>query len=63
MDLLHGLGEAIINKQISSVASIAVTISLVYLCCLDISRLYFSPLAKFPGPKLTAATGWYETYF
>lgn len=63
MDLLHGTREAIATKPQPSIASIAVAIFLVYPCCLSVYRLYFSPLAKFPGPKLTAATGWYETYY
>ncbi|KAI1126435.1 cytochrome P450 [Nemania abortiva] len=34
-----------------------------YLTCLIIWRCFLSPLAKLPGPKLAAATYWYECYY
>lgn len=34
-----------------------------YLACLAIYRLFFSALAGFPGPKIAAVTGYYESYY
>ncbi|KAL8626952.1 hypothetical protein Q9189_007340 [Teloschistes chrysophthalmus] len=48
--------------SIWDVAAAVVALMFLYRALVIIYRLFLSPLAKFPGPKLAAATSWYEAF-
>ncbi|KAI8262666.1 Cytochrome P450 monooxygenase [Colletotrichum sp. SAR11_239] len=48
---------------VAAASATALVIVIGYITWIGIYRLYFSPIAKFPGPKLAALTGLYEAYF
>ncbi|KAI4102600.1 MAG: hypothetical protein L6R37_004313 [Teloschistes peruensis] len=55
--------ELLSNYSPAAVAAALFGTYILYFISLVIYRLYFSPLAKFPGPPLAAATYLYEGYY
>jgi cytochrome P450 len=51
------------SSQPQSILAILFGLCLLYLTLGSIYRLYFHPLARFPGPKLAGATYLYEFYY
>jgi cytochrome P450 len=50
-------------ERVQSYWPAAIGAVILYFTGRWVYRLYFHPLAKFPGPKLAAMTLWYEWYF
>ncbi|KAG4418059.1 hypothetical protein IFR04_008796 [Cadophora malorum] len=52
------------NSILSSTTVLVLLTSwILYHVVQAVHRLYFSPIAKFPGPKLAAVSFWYEFYY
>ena len=54
---------SLLQMSFLSLCTFSLAVVLAYGIGLIAYRLLFHPLAKFPGSKWAAATGWYEFYF
>jgi hypothetical protein len=50
--------NSIFSGSVASALAATLTAWLVYVITQAVYRIYFSPIAKFPGPKLAAVSFW-----
>ena len=58
--MINIIPESLISQQVGFPI---VVLLIAYTFCGVIYRLYLSPIAKFPGPRLAAVSLWYEFYY
>lgn len=63
VSLVTVMSSSILNCDIHVLVAAGSMLLFLYLVSNAIYQLYFSPLSKFPGPKLAAVTLWYEVYY
>ena len=52
-----------VPERVSEFVMTILALSVILATLLVLYRLYLSPLARIPGPKFAAASGWYEFYY
>ena len=61
--LLHAVQSPLTTANLAEMLLVLVTSYLALCLYLTIYRLFFSPLAIFPGPTLAAISDWYDIYY